>query len=53
VTAALLGALQRRTPLTTELPLAELGSTVPLSVTRREDIARLRESAQGRFVPVR
>jgi hypothetical protein len=33
--------------------LAELGATVPLSVTRREDIARLRQEAQGRFVSVR
>jgi hypothetical protein len=53
VTASLLGALQRRTPLTTELLLEELRSTVPLSVTRREDIAQLRAAAQGRFVPVR
>jgi hypothetical protein len=30
----------------------ELSSTVPLSVTRREDIAQLRATAQGRFVPV-
>ena len=49
----MLGALQRKTPLTTEDLLAELGSTVPLSVTRREDVARLRADAQDRFVPVR
>jgi hypothetical protein len=53
VTAALLGALQQRAPLTTELLLAELGATVPLSVTRREDVERLRTDARGRFVPVR
>ena len=53
VTAALLGALQRRAPLSTEMLLAELGATVPLSVTRREDVERLRTDARGRFVPVR
>ena len=53
VTASLLGALQRKLPLTTEQVVAELRSTVPLSVTRREDVARLRADAQGRFVPVR
>jgi hypothetical protein len=30
----------------------ELEQTVPLSVTRREDVARLRDLAEGRFVPV-
>jgi hypothetical protein len=52
VTAGLLGALQRKTPLTTEMLLAELRSTVPLSVTRREDVAQLRSRARDRFVPV-
>ena len=52
MTASLLGALQTQTALTTEMLLAELGATVPLSVTRREDVQRLRTSAQGRFVPV-
>jgi uncharacterized protein YidB (DUF937 family) len=52
VTASLLGALQGKTGLSTEMLLAELGSTVPLSVTRREDVQQLRASAQGRFVPV-
>ena len=53
VTAALLGALQRQQPLATGWLIEELRSTVPLSVTRREDIAALRADAQGRFVPVR
>jgi hypothetical protein len=53
VVAALLGALQTRSPLTTEALLAEIGGTVPLSVTRAEDVRALRENAQGRFVPVR
>ena len=52
VTAGLLGALQRQAPLTTEMLLEELRSTVPLSVSRREDVARLRAAAEGRFVPV-
>jgi ATPase family associated with various cellular activities (AAA) len=53
VVASLLGALQAKSPLTTERLLAELGATVPLSVTRAEDVRALRSSAQGRFVPVR
>ena len=40
-------------PLSTEMLLQELASTVPLSVTRREDVERLRTDARGRFVPVR
>jgi hypothetical protein len=32
---------------------AELSATVPLSVSRAEDVARLREIARERFVPVR
>ena len=32
---------------------AELAATVPLSVSRAEDVARLREIARERFVPVR
>ena len=53
VVAALYRALHQKTPLTTDLLIEELTRTVPLSVTRREDIDRLRETAQGRFVPVR
>jgi hypothetical protein len=53
VVASLLGALHAKAPLTTELLLAELRATVPLSVTRAEDVRALRASAQGRFVPVR
>ncbi|HEX8065724.1 MAG TPA: AAA family ATPase [Thermoleophilaceae bacterium] len=53
VIASLLGALQERTALTTERVLDELRSTVPLSVSRREDVAALRTMAEGRFVPVR
>jgi hypothetical protein len=53
VVAALYRALHQRTPLTTDLLIEELTHTVPLSVTRREDIDQLRETAQGRFVNVR
>jgi hypothetical protein len=41
-----------RGPLTTQAVIDALGATVPLSVSRREDIARIRAAAQGRFVPV-
>lgn len=53
VVAGLYRALHLKRPLDTELLLAEIRQTIPLSVSRREDIARLRETAQGRFVSVR
>jgi ATPase family associated with various cellular activities (AAA) len=53
VVAALYRALHQKTPLTTDLLLEELTHTVPLSVTRREDIDELRRTAEGRFVGVR
>lgn len=53
VTSALYRALHRRAPLTTEVLREELAETVPLSIARAEDIARLRTLAAGRFVPVR
>jgi ATP-dependent 26S proteasome regulatory subunit len=53
VIASLYGALHERRPLDTEMILTELRSTVPLSVSRAEDIERLRELARERFVPVR
>ena len=53
VTASLLGALYERAPLTTERLERELGDTLPLSVSRREDVERLRAYARERFVPVR
>ena len=40
-------------PLTTDRLIEELTNAVPLSVTRREDIDQLRETAQGRFVNAR
>ncbi|MGQ0696320.1 MAG: AAA family ATPase [Nitrospiraceae bacterium] len=53
VVTALYRALHQRMPLTTDLLIEELIHTVPLSITRREDIDQLREMAQGRFVNVR
>lgn len=53
VVSALYRALHQRTPLTTDLLIEELTHTVPLSVTRREDIETLRQTAEGRFVNVR
>ncbi len=53
VVAALYRALHQKSSLTTDLLIEELTQTVPLSVTRREDIDQLRTMAQGRFVNVR
>jgi len=53
VIAGLYRALHAKTPFDTALLLQELADTVPLSVSRREDIARLRALAATRFVPVR
>ncbi|MEH3054390.1 MAG: AAA family ATPase [Patulibacter minatonensis] len=52
VVGTLLGSLQRRTAADTNAYLAEIAATVPLSRSRAEDIARLRQLAHGRFVPV-
>jgi len=53
VVAALYRALHQQMPLTTDLLIEEIRQTVPLSVTRREDIEGLRQMAKGRFVNVR
>jgi MoxR-like ATPase len=52
VVAALYRALHEKAPLSTEHLLEEIRGTRPLSVSRREDIERLRELARERFVPV-
>jgi AAA+ superfamily predicted ATPase len=52
VIAALYRALHVKTALTTEALLHAVRATVPLSVSRREDVARLRAFAEGRFTPV-
>jgi hypothetical protein len=51
VVSALYSAFSRKQPLSTAILTEELGHTVPLSVTRREDIAALRSWARGRAVP--
>ena len=54
IEACIVGALYRAfgagSELTTEAVLREVGGTIPLSKTRAEDIARLREWASGRAV---
>ena len=52
VISALYRGLQKKSAPTTEMILEAIESTVPLSVSRREDIARIREVAKGRFTPV-
>ena len=52
VIASLLQALQSRQSLSTEMLLHELGATVPLSRSRREEVEHLRALACDRFVPV-
>jgi SpoVK/Ycf46/Vps4 family AAA+-type ATPase len=52
VVASLYRSLHEKRPLDGPMLLGELSNTVPLSVTRREDVERLRELARGRFVPV-
>ena len=51
VIASLYRALHNKRPLTTESLLESMHMTVPLSVSRREDIHRLRAFAEGRFTP--
>ena len=53
VIAGLYRSLHEKRPLDTELLARELRDTVPLSVSRREDIDRLRTMVRERFVPVR
>jgi hypothetical protein len=53
VIGALYRALHGRRPLDADLLVEEMGATVPLSVSRREDIERLRGMARERFVPVK
>ena len=50
--ASLYRALHKKEPLSTAHMLKEIRETVPLSVSRREDIQQLRAMARERFVPV-
>jgi hypothetical protein len=52
VIAGALRSLQARRDFDTAVLLEELTATVPLSVSRAEDVRALREWAAGRFVPV-
>jgi SpoVK/Ycf46/Vps4 family AAA+-type ATPase len=52
VISALYRALHAKQPLTTERVVESLRATVPLSVSRAEDIGRLRAFSRGRFSPV-
>jgi len=52
VISALYQSLQKKAALSTDQVLDSIRSTVPLSVTRAEDIDRLRTTATGRFMPV-
>ncbi len=53
VVAGLYRTLHRgESRITTEILLEEIRGTVPLSVSRAEDINRLRATAKNRFVPV-
>ena len=52
VIAALYKSLHAKQPLTTNAVLDAVRSTIPLSVSRHEDVTRLREMARGRFTPV-
>jgi MoxR-like ATPase len=51
VVAGLYTAFARKEDLTTEVLRAEMAATVPLSVTRREEVEALRAWARGRAVP--
>lgn len=53
VITALYHALYRGEPLSTEILLQEAGDTIPLSVSRQEEISELRAWAKSRFVSVR
>jgi len=51
IVSALYAAFAHKQPLSTAILQGELAHTVPLSVTRREDIGAIRAWARGRAVP--
>lgn len=53
IIAALYRALYRQTSLDTNLLLETIDAIIPLSISRREDLDRMRKMAQERFVNVR
>lgn len=52
VISALYRALQKKAPLTNEALIDSARNTIPLSVSRSEDIEQIRELARSRFTPV-
>lgn len=53
IVASLYRSLHRKEKLETKIILEEIASTVPLSVSRSEDIEHIRELGQNRFASVR
>ncbi len=53
VTTAVLVGLHKKTVVNTELVLNQIKSTIPLSVSRHDDIAALREVGRKQFVGVK
>jgi MoxR-like ATPase len=53
IVSSLYGALHEKRALDTAALRREIAATVPLSVTRAEDVAKLRALARERFVPVK
>jgi SpoVK/Ycf46/Vps4 family AAA+-type ATPase len=51
IISTLYAAFSKKAQMSTEILKEELAHTVPLSVTRREDIGALRVWARGRAVP--
>jgi SpoVK/Ycf46/Vps4 family AAA+-type ATPase len=52
VISALYRSLQKKEPLTTAALVSAANSTIPLSISRHEDIDEIRQMAKGRFTPV-
>lgn len=52
IIASLYRCLNRKQPLMTEALLDAVKSTIPLSISRSDDVEELRDSAKGRFTPV-
>ena len=52
VISAMYRSLQKKQPLTTQALVDAANSTVPLSISRHEDIDEIRDMAKGRFTPV-
>ena len=52
IIASLYRCLNRKQPLMTEALLDAVKSTIPLSISRSDDVEELRASAKGRFTPV-